>query len=663
MARIVKKKYVGSDSPPESGHEDVYLEGAEAYAAGTPEQIAAQWIEKAETFGEDTYEKMVVRMRLADKTGAIRFTEVDSKGVAMLVCFKTLAVVCDPLHPKNRWSSAVAWAKHEGGTRLHLVTTISPDVKDYWEKNLHPPADMQFVDKAMLRRLFSGMASSIRRRQWGPKAPMVPEEFASLPLSELPAGSLDEKLREQGVTEAGDLDLLHTGSLTRMEVVKLRNLIGRIASWGSAKPGMSAATATAFAVQTIDAAMRDLDGKTADILRTRCIESSGSFPSLEDIGERFPSDKGKPVSKQRIQQRIDKALRHIRTWENPRFMAAVSTIIDECEKTVAPLTVGRLAGWLKDEGLMPKMHQAFYVIVLWMIEPTIPAWASLPRVHGTRDKTVGAVGRGLRDMMDGEANPMPTAEAWKRIRQHLPEATLADFFMAIRDAGERYKVGGTETEKWTIEKSWLSSRLGAQMVLEESDRPLTANEINERGLLKHGERWAGLDGRSLVNMLSNDHMFFLLGSGTFGLEKHVHLSKQRWGEARDEFFKYLSGRKGSATTAAFLKAHKPDWAGRRSEYELSQIVKRDSRFAPGKVKFLFDLASRAKPGAKHRSIADIVIAVLEEAGTALNGKALYERVNAQRTLPRSSLDNAMRKLRDRVAKGPDGYYLLQARRL
>lgn len=63
--------------------------------------------------------------------------------------FLALRVVANPLHPRNRWSSAVESVIHNGKEFLRIVFDVPLTVKEYWEQNGHPPSmETRFLDFA-----------------------------------------------------------------------------------------------------------------------------------------------------------------------------------------------------------------------------------------------------------------------------------------------------------------------------------------------------------------------------------------------------------------------------------------------------------------------------------------------------------------------------------
>lgn len=61
-------------------------------------------------------------------------------GVSSLAVMRGLSAVADPLHPKNKWSSAVEVFTVGGVEYLRLVTEIPLAVKERWEREGRPPA-------------------------------------------------------------------------------------------------------------------------------------------------------------------------------------------------------------------------------------------------------------------------------------------------------------------------------------------------------------------------------------------------------------------------------------------------------------------------------------------------------------------------------------------
>lgn len=68
--------------------------------------------------------------------------------ISHVAALRTLQVVANPLHPKNRWKSVIEKIEFGGETYLRLVTEIPLGLKIAWEKQGHPPPmNVTFCDE------------------------------------------------------------------------------------------------------------------------------------------------------------------------------------------------------------------------------------------------------------------------------------------------------------------------------------------------------------------------------------------------------------------------------------------------------------------------------------------------------------------------------------
>ena len=233
---------------------------------------------------------------------------------------------------------------------------------------------------------------------------------------------------------------------------------------------------------------------------------------------------------------------------------------------------------------------------------------------------------------------MKIEAAYHLLKQARPELERAWLYAALH-GNNRFIV---DEVQWTFCQRQLGMLQGVRLVLEQSDRAMSIEEIDETGRQLFGERWPERNVRGMGNALVPESGFYRLGSSIFGLNRHIPLGQSDRIILVGLFHDFLREKDKPATTAIFLRSS-PEWSQKTTPYALAALVHQDSRFEQVGRKYLFALKSWG--GTHVPEIGDIIMTGVDEPQTT---KEILAEVNQVRETDYSAVNNA---LKDLVASG------------
>jgi hypothetical protein len=176
-------------------------------------------------------------------------------------------------------------------------------------------------------------------------------------------------------------------------------------------------------------------------------------------------------------------------------------------------------------------------------------------------------------------------------------------------------------------------------LLAESEKPLTLDEIINRGRSYFGIKQAGHFKRSVAAILNRYDEFYLLGQASFGLRKHFVLPEAVWPKARSDFKKVLQHKKRPVSTIEVVRQKQYGWTELTNEYEITHVLKED----PSLIylgRFLFAL--KAWSINERENIKDIIYRVMRDASRPLTSKEIYNSVLRERYVAPTSISTILR---------------------
>src|SRR6266487_4095000 len=125
----------------------------------------------------------------------------------------------------------------------------------------------------------------------------------------------------------------------------------------------------------------------------------------------------------------------------------------------------------------------------------------------------------------------------------------------------------------------LSATDVATHILDQSDEPLTAEEIRSRAIQTFGTKTIQCEARAISNALSSNQGIFLVGPGLYGMGKHLKLPVSEWNRVRTEFAQLLAKESRPISCYEVLNDRLITGLTNARPDELAYILRKDSQFA------------------------------------------------------------------------------------
>ncbi len=487
---------------------------------------------------------------------------------------------------------------------------------------------------------------------------LIAPEARDLKFTELPVSvRLGNVLQAFGFQTLGELDrrderdLLGVRNCGRATIRELRELLRRGAA-GDFSPESSGDLMTCLlqVARGIDAGLQVASARNRKIFEQRLAGDEGNPRTLEDVSADFA------MTRERVRQIVKKMMIQVRQAGGPPLARALETVSRECEQRVCPLTPALCSHWLGEAAASLQRDPGFYVRVLDVMAPAIPAWVPGSTREGADDLEIEAVITALEKWLRQSSSQPSASEAlaFLQTQTRLKNLSAGTLLAALRRA-RKIIVDFPEPERATLRLRRLRIGDFALPVLSDSTEPLTPEVIIARAKERFGIDAIVVSERSAGNSLITDQGFFLLGPRAFGLKKHFRAPERKQSALRTEFEKILSGKGRPVSTIEAIDAGLIEVPAGVNSYELAQILREDVRFID-LGRHLFALTAW---GIQEREyIKDLLPRVFAEAGHALTVEQALERLTRLRSVSATGLSNIVRTHPGIRAFG-FGYYGLQ----
>jgi hypothetical protein len=356
--------------------------------------------------------------------------------------------------------------------------------------------------------------------------------------------------------------------------------------------------------------------------------------TLEDIAQEFG------MTRERIRQITKKSFQTIRRSGGLKLINALKSITRECEHRVCPLTSDLFTKWLGPTAATNAHDSHFYVRVLDTMEPAIPAWPVGSTREGVDEPQTPLIQSAVENWIQKTGRHPTAAEAYAYLRQQpdLKNLHVSTFLAAIRIA-RKLIIDFPEADRPQFRLRRLRISDFARPILEESDVPLTPEEIVELAKARYGTSLILVTGRSAGNVLTNETGIYLLEPRALGLQKHFKTPSQFWPAIRNAFAKFLNtqNRPVSTTEAVSLS----EMAGLKIEnaYEMAAILREDSRFVD-LGRHLFGLAKWGKQ--EREFVKDLLPGIFTEANRVLTVEQTLEKLTRLRSVSPYSIGDLLK---------------------
>lgn len=471
---------------------------------------------------------------------------------------------------------------------------------------------------------------------------VVPISARDFLLSELPLSvRLEKVLRRQGYNKLSDINgveinnLFYAENCGKKSINELQELIRR-ASAGEFTPMDVADLPTVLnqIAASIDSGLDKFLPRNRKIFEERIGGKIIGPRTLEDIAQEFG------VTRERVRQITKKSFQTIRRNGGLKLKIALQSLARECEQRVCPLTQDLFTKWLGHTTTNAR-DSLFYVRVLDTLESSVPAWPVGSTREGGDDPQTPLIQSAVENWIQKTGHHPTTAETYDYLRQqpNLKNLHVATFLAAIRIA-RKLIIDFPEADRPQFRLRRLRISDFARPVLEESNVPLTAEEIVDRAKARYGPSSILVTGRTAGNFLTNEKGIYLLEPGALGLRKHFKTRSEIWPAIQKSFSQILriQNRPVSTTEAIGM----PEMAAFNivNAYEMAAIIREDKRFVD-LGRHLFGLEEW---GIQEREfVKNLLPGIFEQANRVLTVEQTLEKLTRLRSVSASSIAHHLQK--------------------
>lgn len=486
----------------------------------------------------------------------------------------------------------------------------------------------------------------------------VPVDGEQLNPFELPISRrLEHVLRSKGITRLGDLQRVPFSELLKVDgcgsksITELVQLLQRSAT-GEFHPsnGPFLPSETGELLRLVDRIVATLPPRNQEILSQRFGGIDNRAMTLEEVGSTFK------LTRERVRQIVEKAIPAIRKEGGPRLIGQLKGVAAICRELVCPMTSELLSQWLGKNSSQPRFSLGFYVRLLSDLNPDVPGWPKGHEPRAGQQAGNGAVSNALDLVLEDDGPTLPLRKAFELTRAcgHLRVLNVNEFLAAIKHS-KTVIVKFPEPDRPQVTLRYLRLVAVAKSVLEDSDEPLTPDEILSRGQSRFGSDIVNWDPRTLGNGLVVEKGFYLLGPRAYGLRQHFRLPPSKRRNVRADAQELLAKENRPISTTEIVNDRKFPWTEQINAYELAQILREDKQFID-LGRFLFALTVW---GIEEREyIKDLIAKVLAEIGRPMTPSQILERLQRLRSASPTSISLILRK-HPLVQNLGFGYYGLQ----
>lgn len=484
---------------------------------------------------------------------------------------------------------------------------------------------------------------------------VVPASISDFLLSDLPLSvRLEKVLRRQGCDKLGDVngfeikDLLKVQNCGKRSIRELQDIIRR-ASTGEFTPPecKDLCSAVKQLAISIDAALTDLPQRNRTIFEARIGNRKVGARTLENIAKEFK------MTRERVRQIVRDCFEKIRRSGGLKLKNSVQSLARECEQHVCPLTPDLFSKWLAGATDTLAHDPLFYVRVLDAMGQDLPAWPLGSREERGDYGLSAKLAIALESWMRGAGVKPTLSEAYGYLRQQskFKNLEVAKFLAGMRGS-RKLLIDFPEPERPHLRLRRLRIFDFARPVLEESNEPLTPEEIIARAKVRYGQEAIFATARSASNVLSTKTGIYLLEPRAVGLRKHFKTPDQFWPAIKNRFAHVLTSQNRPVSTTEAVGLSEMAEFRIKNAYEMAAILREDERFVD-LGRHLFALTEWGKQDREF--VKDLLPRVFREANRVLTLEQTLEKLTRFRSVSPNSVASQLKK-HPEISSFGFGYY-------
>src|SRR4030095_3189334 len=341
---------------------------------------------------------------------------------------------------------------------------------------------------------------------------VVPESISQLRFAELPITSrLANVVQSIGLRTLGDLNGRSASELLRCKdcgwrtVVEIGQLIERAISGEFDEAEIEESARPTELLRLLEEGMAKLSPRDKHLLLAR-IGGEGVPPTtLEELGQQHA------LTRARVQQVLQKTLRNLRKTWGPRLPRLLEAVKRRCFSNVCPLTPALLGQWIDEAHSTFQLSPKAQVRLIGALDEDVPCWPNQQDGVGGVDNSIRRLDLDLAKLARNANGCIAVADAYGKLtsQQRYKGLKVGKFLGMLRRV-RRTLVEFDDPQRPVIRLSRLSTTDFATHILEQSDEPLTAEEIRSRAIQTFGTI-IRCEARAIGNALSSNQSVFLIG--------------------------------------------------------------------------------------------------------------------------------------------------------
>ena len=409
---------------------------------------------------------------------------------------------------------------------------------------------------------------------------VVPESISRLRFAELPITSrLTNLVRSIGLRTLGDLngrsafELLRCKNCGWRTVVEIGQLIERAISGEFDEAQIEESARPTELIRLLEEGMAKLSPRDKHLLLARIGGEDVPPSTLEEIGQQHA------LTRARVHQILEKTLSTLKKTWGPRVPRLLEAVKRRCFSNVCPLTPALLGQRIGESHSTLQLSPKAQVRLIGALDKDIPCW---PNQHGVGgiDSSIRRLDLDLAKLACNANGCIAVADAYRKLtsqKQRYNRLKVGKFLGMLRRV-RRTLVEFDDPQRPVIRLRQLSATDVATEILEQSDEPLTAQEIRSRAIQTFGTKIILCEARAIANALSSNRNVFLIGPGVYGMRKHFKLPFSEWNRVQTDFAQLLA--KESRPISCYEVLNDRLITGLTNVWpnELAYILRKDSQF-------------------------------------------------------------------------------------
>jgi hypothetical protein len=439
---------------------------------------------------------------------------------------------------------------------------------------------------ALVRQAHSRVEQTPPRPEAGSLLPgngvsfVVPNSISQLRFAELPITSrLTNFVRSIGLRTLGDLNGRRAFELLRCKncgwrtVVEIGQLIERAISGEFDEAQIEESARPTELLRLLEEGMAKLSPRDKHLLLARIGGEDLPPSTLEELGHQHA------LTRARVQQIVEKTLVTLKKTRGPRVPRLLEEVNRRCFSNVCPLTPALLAQWIGESRSTFQLSPKAQVRLIGALDEDIPCWPDQRDGVGGIDNSIRRLDLDLAKLARNANGCIAVADAYRKLtsQQRYKRLKVGKFLGMLRRV-RRTLVECDNRQSPVIRLRRLSATDIATHILDQSDEPLTAEEIRSRAIQMFGTKIILCGARAIGNALSSNRSVFLVGPGLYGMRKHFKLPVSEWDRVRTEFAQLLAKESRPISCYEVLKDRLITGLTNVRPDELAYILRKDSQF-------------------------------------------------------------------------------------